>query len=84
MILIQVHMGEGKVVLDHIQGGMPQHHLKRIGITTIAQVIDGEGVAKAVDIDTKNASSVADGDQDAQQAGDDNGVPAGKREESYR
>jgi hypothetical protein len=77
VILIEIDLGEGKVILDHIQGSMPQHHLKGIGIATIAQVVDGEGVAEAVDVDTGHPGAAANGDQDTKEAGDGNWMPIG-------
>ena len=77
MVLIEIYLGEGEVILDHIQGGMPQHHLKRIRIAAIAEVVDGESMAEAVDVDTGNPGADADGDQDAQQTGDGDGMPIG-------
>ena len=51
MGLIQVGLGDGEVSLDHLHGGVTEDHLQAPGVAAVAQEVDGEGVAEAVNGD---------------------------------
>lgn len=49
MSSLDIHLSNCQVALDHVQGGMSKDSLQGIDITTIAQEVDGKGVAESVD-----------------------------------
>ena len=50
MILLQVRIRQRQVVLNHLQRGVPQHHLRAPRIPPIPQEIDRKRLPEAVDI----------------------------------
>lgn len=50
MVAIEVGLDQKQVTPDHFHCRVAEHHLKSVRISTISEVINGEGVAKAVAI----------------------------------
>lgn len=67
MDILDVGLSDRQVPLDHLQGGMSQHLLQSVRIAAIAQILNGEGMPKAMDRDTPNAGPFPDPDQQFQQ-----------------
>lgn len=59
--LVQVDLGNGQVAAHHLQGAVPQDGLQGVDITTVAQKVDREGVAKAVRVHVWNAGALGRG-----------------------
>lgn len=57
---VDVGLGDGKVVVDHGEGGVAEDHFEGVGVATVAQVVDGEGVTEAVGVDVGYFGAVAD------------------------
>ena len=49
MSRLDIHLGDGQVTLDHVQGGMAKDPLQSVDIAAIAQEVDGKSVPETVD-----------------------------------
>lgn len=75
MRFVDVHLRELEVDPDHVQGGMPQESLQGVGIASIAQVLDGEGMAESVWVDVLHAGTRTQGNEHLSQGGAVNCTP---------
>lgn len=58
MSRLDIHLGDGQVTFDHVQGGMTKDPLQGVNIATIAQEVDREGVAEAVNSGIRDAGTL--------------------------
>lgn len=56
---VNVGLGDGEVVVDHGEGGVAEDHFEGVGVATVAQVVDGEGVTEAVGVDVGDFGAAA-------------------------
>lgn len=70
---VEIDLGEGEVAFDHVERGVPEQFLEGVGVATVAQVLDGEGVAEAVRVDVSDAGA---GSQGAEGLGERGGIDA--------
>ena len=59
MVIAVVLTGQGQVGFDHFQCAMAEEALQSVGIATVSQETDREGVSEAVDVGVGNASAPA-------------------------
>jgi len=90
---LEVGLGEVEVGADHFHSGVTEDDLEGVGIASIAEEADGEGVAKTVGVDVLHTGAASDGGELFEQAvavhrhvvggdekrfGGDMGFPAGE------
>lgn len=56
-----VGLGDLDVSADHVHAGVAKEYLEGVGVAAIAEVVDGEGVAKAVDVGVVDSGALGDG-----------------------
>ena len=59
MSCLNIHLGDGQVTFDHVQGGVAKDPLKGIDIAAIAKEIDREGMAETVNGGIRDAGTLA-------------------------
>ena len=57
--LVKISLGDWEVAFDHIHCGVAEHDLEGVRIAAISQVVDGEGMSEAVDVNALYAGPVA-------------------------
>ena len=60
MVAVDVGLDQGEVALDHFESGVTEQALQGVRIAAIAEVVDREGVAEAVNVDAGEAGALAD------------------------
>ncbi len=57
---LEVGLGEEEVAFDHVEGGVAEDGLEGVDVAAVAQVFDGECVAKAVGMDAVDVGTLSD------------------------
>ena len=69
-----VGLGKFEVTADHFEGGVAEEALEGVDVSAVAEVVDGEGVAKAVGVGFGDAGAFAEGLQVRAEGGAVEGV----------
>ena len=63
MTLVKISLGDREVAFDHIHCGVTEHDLEGVRIAAISQVVDGECMAEAMDVDALYTGAVTNNSQ---------------------
>lgn len=81
VVVVDVGLGDGEVVFDHVEAGVAEDLLEGVEVAAVAEVVDGEGVAEAVEGGSFYAGAFADvGDAFVEHAAFDGAVVGGDDE----
>lgn len=61
MKVLQVGFGDLEIFFYHFHGGVAKDDLKTVGISAVAEVVDGEGVTETVRVHIGDIGSTTEG-----------------------